>query len=75
MPNGIRVRGSKHEVFHGRALKTPGGLMREHLMLNKHGKVVSRKQSAAGKRRGADSLKKWQFKKKESKQTDETDST
>ena len=61
----MRTRGTKHEVFHGRALRTSGGLTKNELMLNKHNKVVSKKQSAAGKRRGAEALKKYQFKKKD----------
>jgi hypothetical protein len=42
--------GSKAQVFHGTAKKTRGGLTRKDLMKNKHGRIVSRKQHAAGKK-------------------------
>ena len=58
-------KGTKHEVFHGKALRTAGGLTRVDLILNKSGKVVSKKQSIAGKKRGAEALKKYRFKKKD----------
>ena len=61
---GMKRRGNKHEVFHGRAFRTAGGLKRVDLVLNKYGKVVSRRQSEAGKKRGTESLKKWQFRAK-----------
>lgn len=40
--------GSKLEVFNGTAEKTSGGLKIGDLMKNKKGKVVSKKQHAAG---------------------------
>ena len=61
----MRRRGDKRDVWHGRSLMTAGGLTKKELTLNKSGKVVSRKQSEAGKRRGLDKLKKFQFKKKQ----------
>ena len=63
--NEMRRRGTKSDVYHGRALKTAGGLTKNDLTLNKVGRVVSKKQSEAGKRRGLEKLKKYQFKKKQ----------
>ena len=42
--------GSKAQVFHGSAKHTKGGLTRKDLVKNKRGKIVSRKQAAAGKK-------------------------
>jgi hypothetical protein len=42
--------GSKAQVFHENAKHTAGGLTRKDLMLNKHGRIVSKKQHAAGKK-------------------------
>ena len=42
--------GSKAQVFHGTAHHTKGGLTRKDLIRNKRGKIVSRKQAAAGKK-------------------------
>jgi hypothetical protein len=42
--------GSKAQVFHGSAHHTKGGLTRKDLIRNKRGKIVSRKQAAAGKK-------------------------
>jgi len=43
--------GSKAQVYHGNADKTKGGLTRKDLMKNpKSGKIVSKKQHAAGKK-------------------------
>ena len=66
-------KGSKHEVYHGKALRTAGGLTKADLILNRSGKVVSKKQSAAGKKRGAEALKKYRFKKKDAKTTKGSD--
>ena len=33
--------GSRQQVWHGTAYKTPGGLIRSQLMMNKHGRIVS----------------------------------
>ena len=41
--------GSKAQVWHGTAKKTRGGLTKSHLMKNKHGHIVSRKQHKRGK--------------------------
>lgn len=42
--------GSKAEVYHGSAHHTSGGLTKKDLLKNKHGRIVSRKQQAAGKK-------------------------
>ncbi len=39
------------QVFHNKAYKTRGGLTKKDLMKNKHGRIVSRKASAAAKKR------------------------
>jgi hypothetical protein len=41
--------GSKAQVWHGTAKKTSGGLTKSHLMKNKHGHIVSKKQHKRGK--------------------------
>ena len=44
--------GKKQQVWEGRAEKTcPNGLTKKELMVNKSGKIVSKKASAAAKRR------------------------
>ncbi len=42
--------GSKAQVFHGTAKHTAGGLTRKDLIMNKRGRIVSKKQHAAGKK-------------------------
>lgn len=42
--------GSKVQVYHGTAKHTSGGLTRKDLMKNKHGRIVSRRKHAAGKK-------------------------
>ena len=42
--------GTRAQVWHGTAHHTSGGLTRNHLKQNKHGRIVSRKASAAGKK-------------------------
>lgn len=42
--------GSKASVYHGQAKHTSGGLTRKDLMKTKHGRIVSRKKHAAGKK-------------------------
>jgi hypothetical protein len=49
MPEMITV-GSKAQVFHGTAKHTSGGLEKKDLVKNKHGRIVSRKKMAAGKK-------------------------
>merc|ERR1719150_2758573 len=46
-----RGRMAKAQVFKGRKAKTGSGLTRDCLIRNKRGKIVSKRQSAAGKRR------------------------
>jgi len=42
--------GSRAQVHHGTAYKTSGGLTAKHLMMNKHGRIVSKKKHATAKR-------------------------
>tara|TARA_B100001093_G_scaffold459144_1_gene472067 strand:+ start:1079 stop:1438 length:360 start_codon:yes stop_codon:yes gene_type:complete len=44
-------KNGKLEVFHNKAFKTRGGLTKKDLMKNKHGRIVSRKASAAAKKK------------------------
>jgi hypothetical protein len=37
--------GSRAQVMHGTAMKTPGGLTKKDLKYNKNGRIVSRKKS------------------------------
>ena len=46
----LSARGTKAQVFHGTAKRTPGGLTRKDLMKTKKGRIVSRKKHAAGKK-------------------------
>merc|ERR1719327_764394 len=49
----------KSSVFKGTKVKTVSGLTKNDLIKNKRGKIVSKKQSAAGKKTFAKNLKKW----------------
>ena len=42
--------GSKSQVWHGTKRSTSGGLKKKDLMMTKHGRIVSKKQHAAGKK-------------------------
>ena len=42
--------GSRAQVHHGTAYKTSGGLTASDLMMNKHGRIVSKKKHATAKR-------------------------
>ncbi len=42
--------GSKAQVFHCTAKKTSGGLHKSDLVQNKHGRIVSRRKQAAGRK-------------------------
>jgi len=42
--------GTRAQVWHGTAHHTSGGLTRNDLKQNKHGRIVSRRASAAGKK-------------------------
>jgi hypothetical protein len=50
MGGEIKTVGTRAEVMHGSAHRTSGGLTRKDLKYNKHGRIVSRKASAAGKK-------------------------
>jgi hypothetical protein len=41
-----RVCGSRRKVWNGTCQKTPGGLTKADLMMNKYGRIVSRKKAA-----------------------------
>jgi len=47
----MKSSGSKAQVWHGTAKKTPGGLTRKDLMKTKKGRIVSKKKHAIGLRR------------------------
>jgi hypothetical protein len=42
--------GTRAQVWHGTAEKTSGGLTKKHLMMNKHGRIVSKRKHASGKK-------------------------
>lgn len=42
--------GSRAQVMHGTAYKTSGGLTKDKLLMNKHGRIVSRKKHATAKK-------------------------
>ena len=48
----VFIRGSRAQVWHGTAYKTDGspGLKKENLIMNKHGRIVSRRKHATAKR-------------------------
>lgn len=46
----VKARGSKRQVWEGFALRTSGGLTKSDLMKNKRGRIVSKRQHAAGLR-------------------------
>ena len=46
----MQSTGSRAQVWHGTAKKTSGGLTKTNLMMNKHGRIVSRKKHASGKK-------------------------
>lgn len=48
-PTATTRAGQYRQVWEGRAAKTKGGLTKKDLMLNKEGKIVSKRASAAGK--------------------------
>merc|ERR1712139_536904 len=52
-------RMAKVVVFRGSKVKTAGGLKQTDLVKNKNGRIVSKKQSAAAKKRYATGLKLW----------------
>lgn len=46
----MKARGTRAEVMHGTAFRTPGGLQKKDLKYNKNRRIVSKKQSARAKR-------------------------
>ena len=44
------LKGSRAQVWHGTAYKTKGDLKKDHLMMNKHGRVVSRRKHNTAKK-------------------------
>lgn len=42
--------GSRAQVYHGHAKHTSGGLTKGDLVINKHGRIVSRRKMALGKK-------------------------
>jgi hypothetical protein len=50
MPEFTVTVGSKAQVYHGTAKHTAGGLEKKDLVKNKHGRIVSRRKMAAGKK-------------------------
>jgi hypothetical protein len=46
----MQTIGTRAQVWHGTAKKTSGGLTKTHLMQNKHGRIVSKKKHASGKK-------------------------
>jgi len=50
MARRVRVRGSRRQVWNGTRQKNMSGMDKSCFMKNKSGKIVSRKQHAAGKR-------------------------
>jgi hypothetical protein len=45
-----RLEGSRAQVWHGTAHQTPGCLCKSDLIMNKHGRIVSKKKHATAKR-------------------------
>lgn len=45
-----QTTGSRAQVWHGTAKKTSGGLTKSGLMMNKHGRIVSRKKHNTAKK-------------------------
>jgi len=46
----MQTVGTRAQVWHGTAKKTPGGLTKNNLMKNKHGRIVSRRKHDSGKK-------------------------
>ena len=46
----MKARGTRAQVMHGTAVKTPGGLTKSQLKYNKQGRIVSKKKSVRAKR-------------------------
>ena len=50
MTEHVKASGSRAEVMHGNAKHTSGGLEKKDLMMNKRGRIVSRKKSKTAKK-------------------------
>jgi len=50
MSGHVKAVGSRAEVWHGTAKHTSGGLHKHHLMMNKRGRIVSKKKHATAKK-------------------------
>ena len=50
MTSHMKAVGSSAEVWHGKAHHTSGGLEKKHLMMNKRGRIVSKKKHATAKK-------------------------
>lgn len=50
--DGLKIVGSKKEVFMSKAVRTRGGLSKDDLISNRRGKIVSRKKSELARERG-----------------------
>jgi hypothetical protein len=48
--SGKPAIGTKAQVWHGSAHHTSGGLTKKQLMMTKHGRIVSRRKHALGKK-------------------------
>ena len=46
----MQTFGSRAQVMHGTAMKTPGGLTKKNLLKNKHGRIVSVKASKSARK-------------------------
>lgn len=46
----MQTTGTRAQVWHGTAKKTSGGLTKNNLMMNKHGRIVSKRKHASGKK-------------------------
>ena len=46
----MQTIGTRAKVWHGTAKKTSGGLTKTNLMMNKHGRIVSKRKHASGKK-------------------------
>lgn len=44
------LEGSRAQVWHKTAYRTAGGLTRSHLVMNKHGRIVSKKKHMTAKK-------------------------
>ena len=50
MSDNVPAVGTKAMVWHGSAKHTSGGLKKADLVKNKHGRIVSRRKQAAGRK-------------------------